>query len=133
MRAASTAAMAQAMACWREQQLRIAQSSNAISGIQDHGGGNHRSEQRATSDLVHPRYLMRAQLPGFLFILQRAAQLFEQAKLGGGGRKWLLAREFGLRGHGPRLDKQRPGASSPSLDCGATVKKWRRPPAATAH
>jgi hypothetical protein len=125
-------ALGQYLAAFRAQQLGIAQSSNAISGIEDDSGSNYRSKQRAPSDLVHPRHQMRAQPPGFFLILQRATQLLEQAKLGGGRREWFLGREFGLRRHGPSSHKRGFRASSLSLAPDASVENAADTLAATA-
>ena len=42
------------------QQLRIAQAANAVSRIEDHGGGDYRTEERSASDFDRRRRLICA-------------------------------------------------------------------------
>ena len=48
-------AFGQQLAPFRQQQLGVAQPSNAIAGIENDGGRDDRSEQRTAADFVHAR------------------------------------------------------------------------------
>ncbi len=74
MRAASTAAIDQAIACCPYalcqdfaalggQELGIAQAADAVAGVENHGGSDHGAEQRSAANLVHAGNQARAGFP----------------------------------------------------------------------
>ena len=104
MRAESTAATAQAMQCLANQQREffaalgreqfgIAQAANAVRRvvvlIEDDGGSHDRAEQRSAADFIDSGNVLRARGPSSLFEIKSAAQFFQQAQFGGGGRDFV--------------------------------------------
>src|SRR2546423_13730507 len=63
------------------QQLGIAEPSNAVSRVEDHGGGNYGTKERAASNLIYACDQPGACLPGLLFKFSGAVEPLEQPKL----------------------------------------------------
>src|SRR5579863_914130 len=116
-------AFGQHFAPFREQQLGVTQASNAITGVEDDGGGNNRSEQGAAPDFVHARDQARPRLPGLLLKFHGAMQTFEQTKLGSRSRDRFLGSEFELGRHELADDNIEIVASSPSSALWSKLKK----------
>src|SRR5205823_8942130 len=64
------------------QELGIAQSLDAVRGVEDDGGGDHGTEERAAADFVYAGYELRASIPCALLVARGALQPLEQAELG---------------------------------------------------
>ena len=70
-------------------QFGIAQAANAVSRVEYDGGGYDRAKQRSAADFIDSGNVFGARGPRLLFKIKRAAQFFQQAQLGGGGRKFV--------------------------------------------
>jgi hypothetical protein len=67
-------ALGQYLTPFRQQQLGVAKATHAISGIEDDGGCDYGSEQRAASNFVNSSYQVGARDPSPFLELESTAQ-----------------------------------------------------------
>jgi hypothetical protein len=82
------------LAAFGGNQFGITQATNAIGRIEDHGSGDDRAEQRSAANFVDSGNVVGARGPCPLLEIQSAAQFFQQAQLGGGGRQTVCVRRL---------------------------------------
>src|SRR5579859_878660 len=76
----------------RQQKFGIPQTANAVLGLENHRGGDHRSKESATANFIDAGNKLGSVSPGQFLVARRALKLLEETKLERRHRPLLLTR-----------------------------------------